>query len=171
MAVILKNNGSLLCPPHIILPQGGSVSGGALVVLLLKTSQKVGEGAEAALVADLGDGIVGGEEEIFGVFETETGDILCQRRGGHGVEELADVMWREGTVGGDIGQRDVLTEVVVDVEKDLLHLRTGVAVAFREGGRVLRCLAIFLEGKKHGFDDTGADGFGLAAVGHAVVEG
>ena len=63
-----------------ILPQGGSVSGGALVVLLFKASQEMGEGAEAALITDLGDGIIGGKKQIFGVFQAQTGDVLRQGR-------------------------------------------------------------------------------------------
>ena len=50
---------SLLCVPAFYRI---AIVGGTLTVLLFEASQKVGEGAKATFIADLGDGKIGGEQ-------------------------------------------------------------------------------------------------------------
>ena len=53
------------------------------------------------------------------------------------MEQLADIVGRKGAVCRDIGQRDVLAEVVVNIQKDLLNVRTGNTVDVGEQSRIL----------------------------------
>ena len=52
-----------------MLSQRDAEFGRAMTVFFLEAAEEMGEGAESAFIADLGYREIGGEQQIFGVFQ------------------------------------------------------------------------------------------------------
>ena len=83
------------------------------------------------------------------------------------MEQLADIVGGEGAIGGDVGQRDVLAEIFMNIEQDLLNVGIELG-AFGKGGCGFSPL--LTQGEQHDLDKAGAD-LVCVLLGILVVKG
>ena len=67
------------------------------------------------------------------------------------MEQLADIMRREGAICRNVGQGNVLSEIFVDVKKNFLYVGARVAIDLGMNGRARIDFRWIAKRQQHGF--------------------